>query len=145
LGFLIKELPLLLRLAGLAQIILALASVAIPILLKWKQELHKTSPLIRNIFYTYSVYIFAINIWFGIISMAFSAELTDQSSLATSITLFTALYWLGRVAVQFIFGAAEGRPRGGWFTLGEMVLWILFIALALVYTLAALHNLKWSV
>lgn len=139
---LIKELPSLIRLAGIAQVILALASIAIPFLLKWKQELHQTSSLIRNIFYTYSVYIFTINIWFGIISIIFPAELADQGPLAASITLFIALYWLGRLGVQFIFGAAEGRPKGLLFTIGEITLWTLFAGLSFVYVLAALHNLN---
>lgn len=102
----------------------------------------KVNGLIRNIFYTYSVYIFAINIWFGIISMVMPHELSNRSGLAAAVSIFIALYWLGRVLVQFSFGKAAGRPTGLIFTLGEIALWLLFLLLTAVYTFAACYNLN---
>ncbi len=139
---LISYLPMLVHLAGVAQILLALFSVAIPFVLKWKMEMAKVNHLIRNIFYTYSVYIFAINIWFGIVSAFMPFELCNKSSLAAAVTVFIALYWLGRVLVQFSFGKAPGRPSGIIFTVGEIILWLLFILLTAVYGFAAGYNLN---
>lgn len=139
---LITALPRLIFFAGIAQLLLALGSIAIPFVLKWKEEMLKVNALIRNIFYTYSVYIFATNVWFGIISMCMPEELCNQSGLAIAVTAFTALYWWGRVGIQFSFGKAGGRPSGLIFTLAEIALWLLFLALALVYTLAALYNTR---
>lgn len=127
--------------AGAAQLVLALGSIAIPFLLKWKEEMQKVQPLIRSIFYTYSVYIFSVNIWFGVISMLMPDALCKGDALAGAVTVFAALYWLGRVAIQFVFGKAEGRPSGILFLIAEIGLWALFIALSLVYSLAALLNL----
>jgi hypothetical protein len=139
---LISSLPMMLHLAGVAQILLALFSIAIPFVLKWKEEMKKVNGLIRNIFYTYSVYIFAINVWFGIVSACMPFQLSNKSGLAAAVTLFIALYWLGRVLVQFSFGKAAGRPVGLIFTLGEIALWLLFIVLTFVYGLAAAYNLN---
>src|ERR1700761_9349948 len=108
----IQYLASLIYFSGIAQITLALFSIAIPFVLKWKAEMQKVNTLIRNIFYTYSVYIFATNIWFGIISIYFSNQLKDKSNLSFAITAFIALYWWGRVLVQFVFGKAEGKPEG---------------------------------
>jgi len=136
----LKHLPQWLWAAGIVQLALALGSIAIPFLLRWKEEMAKVNGLIRSIFYTYSVYIFATNIWFGLISVCIPRQLAGASPLALATTIFIALYWWGRVAVQFRFGRAPGRPAGLFFTLGEIVLWLLFLALAAVYTLAACHN-----
>jgi hypothetical protein len=137
-----SSLPRLIFLAGLAQVLLALFSIVIPFVLKWKEEMTKVNGLIRNIFYTYSVYIFAINVWFGIVSITLSNELCNQSGLAAAVSIFIALYWLGRVLVQFSFGKAAGRPTGLIFTIGEIALWLLFLLLTIVYTFAACYNLN---
>lgn len=78
----------------------------------------------------------------GIVSAMIPATLCDRAPLATAVTVFTALYWWGRVGIQFRFGKAEGRPGGLFFTLAEVALWLLFLALSLVYTFAACYNLK---
>ena len=132
-------------LAGIAQLVLSAGSIAIPFLLNWKSEMAKVSPLIKNIFYTYSVYIFLTNVWFGIVSICLPHELVNNSSLAGFLTAFIAVYWWGRVGVQFTFGKAEGRPTGLIFTLGEVTLWLLFLALSIVYTTAALYNFGFNI
>ncbi len=138
---LITHLPQLVLWAGIAQLLLALGSIAIPFVLQWKQEMRKVNALTRNVFYTYSVYIFATNVWLGICSIALSSELCNRSGLAIAVTIFTALYWWGRVIIQFRFGKAEGRPKGSLFVVAEIALWLLFLSLSLVYSVAALHNL----
>jgi hypothetical protein len=137
-----SSLPNLIFLAGLAQLLLALFSIVIPFVLKWKEEMAKVNGLIRNIFYTYSVYIFGINVWFGIVSMLMPHELSNRSGLAAAVSIFIALYWLGRVLVQFSFGKAVGRPTGLISTIGEIALWLLFLLLTMVYTFTACYNLN---
>lgn len=136
-------LPTVIYFAGWAQLVLALCSIAIPIVLRWNEEMKKVSALMRSIFATYSVYIFGTNIWFGVVSILYAEELVSGSGLATSLTVFITLYWLVRVLVQFIFGKAEGRPIGWFFTFAEWGLWLLFLALTLVYGYAAALNLSW--
>ena len=43
--------------AGIGQVVLALGSVAIPRVLKWKEEVVKLRPLIRQLFWTYASFI----------------------------------------------------------------------------------------
>lgn len=127
--------------AGLAQVALAAASIAVPFALKWREGLAPVSALIRYMFYTYAVYIFSINVWFGVVSIVMPQILVGGSPLALAVTTFISLYWWARVALQFVFGRAEGRPQGLFFTLGEIGLWTLFLGLAIIYSAATLRNL----
>lgn len=136
----LPSLSTLIFLSGIAQVVLSLGSIAIPFILNWRSEMTKVNVLIRNIFYTYSVYILMTNIWFGTISICLPDVLVSPSPLSAAVTIFIALYWWGRVGVQFLFGQADGRPSGIIYSLGEVVLWLLFIVLSIVYTWAALHN-----
>lgn len=123
----------LLKLSGIAQIVLVLGSLAIPKLLNWKGELQNTSKLIRQIFWNYAAYIAGINFFFGIISVIATDELLNKSILAASLTLFIFLYWLTRILVQFFYFDTSGAPKGFIYKAGECILVALFIALTGVY------------
>lgn len=131
-------------LAGLAQIALALGSLAIPGILKWRAELAKVQPLIKQMFWTYAAYILVINICFGLLSVFNFRELTDGSTLAVLVNGFIALYWFSRVLVQFLYFDRKHFPGGFWNKLGEVVLVLLFIFLSAVYSLAFYFNYKHS-
>lgn len=100
---LINYLPAGLFLSGLAQLVLVVASLAIPKVLGWKAELAKVQPLIRQMFWTYAAYILVINGCFGLLSVVAIDELLSRSFLAQVITGFIAVYWISRVLVQFLF------------------------------------------
>ena len=108
------------RLAGLAQILLVIGSLAIPKILNWKMELERVKPLIKQMFWTYAVYILIINLSFGLLSVWDYRELLNGSALATIITGFIAIYWLSRLLVQFLYFDREsfqldfGTRRARW-------------------------------
>src|ERR1700712_2557969 len=108
--------------AGLAQIALAVGSLAIPRILKWKVELSKVHPLIKQMFWVYAAYIFVINICFGVVSVLAAPDLTDGSNLAAVLTGFIAVYWISRVLIQFFYFDRTNFPNGGWNRFGEAVL-----------------------
>lgn len=93
----------LIQLAGIAQITLALGSISIPKLLNWHAELLKPSVLIKQMFWTYAVYILVINTSFGLVSVFASRDLSDRSDLATMLTGFIAVYWISRLSIQFFY------------------------------------------
>lgn len=129
-------------LAGLAQVALAVGSLAIPQILKWRAELSKVRVLIKKMFWTYAAYIFAVNLSFGILSLFAYRELTNGSKLATIITGFIAVYWISRVAVQFLYFDRSDFPTGKWHKAGEIVLVSVFIFLSVVYSWAFYLNYK---
>ncbi len=132
----------LIQLAGIAQITLALGSILIPKLLNWRAELLKPSVLIKQMFWTYAVYILVINISFGLISVFASHDLSDGSDLATMVTGFIAVYWISRLSIQFFYLDRHAFPKGKLYTIGEALLVFVFITLSAVYTFAFIYNLN---
>lgn len=132
----------LIRLAGLAQIILAIGSLAIPRVLAWRAELAKVRPLIKQMFWTYAAYIFAINLSFGLVSIYCYRELTSGSRLAVLINGFIAVYWISRVGIQFMYFDRSDFPTGKWNKLGEILLVALFITLSVIYSIGFYFNCK---
>jgi len=126
--------------AGLAQITLAIGSLAIPGILKWRTELAKVQPLIKQMFWTYAGYIFVINLCFGSLSLFDLKEITNGTTLAMLLTGFIALYWVSRVLIQFFYFDRANFPKGFWNTFAEIILVTLFIFLSVVYSLTFYIN-----
>lgn len=129
-------------LAGVAHIALSLGSLLIPRLLSWKQHLSSLPNLYRQMFWVYATYTFGTNIFFGIISITSSRELINDSSLSASITAFIALYWIGRVLIQFIYFDRKSAPSGTVYVIGEIALVTLFILFSLIYSYAFYINIQ---
>lgn len=128
------KLPILiLQLAGVSQIIMALGSLVLPRLLNWKQGLSKSPILLRQMFWVYAAYIFATNIWLGLVSLLFPKTLLEGGSIAGAFLIYACLYWLSRVGLQFFYFDKSHVPKGFWYRIGEIALDTNFILLALVY------------
>src|SRR5436190_13164861 len=93
--------PLLIVLAGIGQLLLAGASLALPRVLHWHEQTAKLRPLTRQIFWTYAAYIWTTNVSFGLLSVIGPDWLLDQSPLAVAVTGFITLYWGARLVIQF--------------------------------------------
>jgi len=118
--------------AGIGQLLLAMASLAIPIVLEWRKKTRMLDPLTRQVFWTYAGYIWAFNLSFGLLSTFFSSLLLDASSLAIVVCGFISLYWGVRLAIQFTsFG--KHAPTGMRFKIAEALLILLFLFLTWVY------------
>jgi hypothetical protein len=73
-------------LAGVGQLGLAIASLAIPRLLDWRADVAQLRPLTRQVFWTYAGYIWFTNLCFGLVSTFGPARLLDRSSVAMMVT-----------------------------------------------------------
>jgi hypothetical protein len=127
-------------LAGAGQLCVVLGSVAIPKLLDWRRELMRLEPLTRQVFWTYAAYILATNLFFATVSLFASRALVDRSPLAAALTTFMALYWAGRLAIQFLFFHRSGAPDTLSFRMAEVLLACGFTFFTAVYSYAALAN-----
>ena len=125
-------------LAGLGQLALALASLAIPRVLRWREETAKLRPLTRQVFWTYAAYIVSFHVAFGLLSALAPERLLDRTPLARMVAGFIAAYWGVRLSLQFFCFDRSERPRGavGW--LSEAALVALFAFLTVVYAIVAL-------
>ena len=133
------SLELLVRLAGIGQLVLVAASpFLIPRLLHWHAELALLRPLTRQIFWTYAAYILCFNLAFGLLSSFAPALLLDRSPLAIAVSGFIAGYWVVRILVQFFYYDRSAAPPGAIYVVGEWLLVGLFTYLSLVYLIVAL-------
>ncbi len=119
--------------AGVAQLILVVASLAIPRLLGWRGDLAKLRPLTRQVFWTYAGYIWVTNLSFGLLSTMAPRLLLDRSPLAGFVCGFIAVYWAARVVIQFAYFDRTEVPEGLFFVVGETALVTLFASLTIVY------------
>jgi hypothetical protein len=119
--------------AGLGQLILVVASLAIPRVLRWPEDLARLRPLTRQVFWTYAGYIWVTNLSFGLVSAFAPRWLLDRTPLAGAVCGFIATYWGARVVIQFAYFDRSDAPRGLRYTLGEAALVVLFVGLTLVY------------
>jgi hypothetical protein len=120
--------------AGMAQLILVVASLAIPRWLNWKGELANLRPLTRQVFWTYAGYIWVTNLSFGLVSTLSPQVLLDRSPLAGWVCGFIAVYWGARVVIQFAYFDRTDAPKGWFFSVGEAALVTLFVGLTIVYS-----------
>jgi hypothetical protein len=134
----IMALPTLILAAGIGQIVLILASLAIPRVLRWRDETAKLRPITRQVFWTYAGYIWGTNLCFGLLSTFGPGLLLDHSPLAGVVTAFMATYWAARLIIQFTGLDRSDAPPGLQFKLAEAALVSLFLFLTLVYTSAFL-------
>lgn len=131
-------------LAGLGQLALVVGSLAIPRVLRWQEELAPISnPLIRQVFWVYSIYIWTTNLCFGLISALAPGWLLKRDPLGSCVCGFIALYWTSRVFIQIFYFDRSQVPDRFIFKVGEVALMGLFIALSLIYGFATLYNLGW--
>jgi hypothetical protein len=126
-------------LAGVAQLGIAASSILIPRLLGWREETSRLKPLTRQVFWTYASYILGFHVAFGLLSLLAPAALLDGSLLARSVSAFIAVYWLVRLALQFLAfdrSVAVGRPL---FRFAEAAYVSTFAYLVLVYAATAVR------
>ncbi len=120
-------------LAGVGQLGLALASLAIPRVLGWRDELGKLRPLTRQVFWTYAAYIWVTNVCFGLVSALAPVWLLDGSPLSRALAAYITVYWGARLLVQFFYFDRSAAPAGKLFVIAEIGLITLFAALTLTY------------
>ena len=128
--------------AGLGQLLLVFASLAIPKTLKWGEDTSKLRPLTRQVFWTYAGYIWMTNLSFALVSMLSPESLVDHTFLAKALTSYIFVYWLVRVIIQFTWFDRSDAPQGAIFFIAEVLLDCLFIALVVVYGWAVIANLN---
>jgi hypothetical protein len=120
-------------LAGIAQLLLAASSLAIPFVLRWREETARLKPLTRQVFWTYAGYIWGAHVAFGLLSAISPGLLLDRTPLAASVCGFIATWWAARLAIQFVLFDRSARPPGAVYAIAEWALVALFLANASIY------------
>jgi hypothetical protein len=134
-----KELlPTLIFLAGVGQLGILIASALVPFQLNWKTELAVLSRLHRQMYWIYGAYVVLAIAAFGLICLFNADELANGSGLARGVCGYIAIFWGGRLALQWVLDV-EGHLSTWWLRLGYHLLTILFATFTLLFGFAALR------
>jgi hypothetical protein len=104
----------LLWLAGLVQVAIASANLFLPEKLKYRENLSRVSPIVRQIFVVHSVYIVAVVLLFAALTFGFAGELASGHGLGRFLAASIALFWLFRAPVQLLYYDATLRKENRW-------------------------------
>ncbi len=121
--------------AGVVQLFIASANFVLPSMLHYRENLEKVAPIIRQIFHVHCFFIVLVLLGFAAICFGYPDELCGKTSLGRFMSGFLALFWLLRVAIQFVYYDSSIKRQN---RLGNFVFTVSFIYLAAVFTAAFL-------
>ena len=107
----------------------------------WYNDIKKLKPLNQEIAKTYGRYIQGLNFSFGLISILFTDDLKNRTSLAVALTGLIAAYWTGKVITQFAYYPMYNIPKKKIFKVGVVLMNTMFIAFSLIFVLLFISNL----
>jgi hypothetical protein len=125
--------------AGIGQLAVLIASAVVPFRLNWRGELQCLSRLHRQMYWVYGGYIVLSIVAFAALSILNSSELASGSALARGFCAYVAVFWGIRVGLQAVFDVKD-HVTTWWLKAGYFVLTLIFTALTVVYTWAALSG-----
>jgi len=132
-----RSLLVLLWLAGLVQVAIASANLFLPAKLKYRENLARVSPIIRQIFVVHSVYIVGVVLLFAVATFGFAEELASGHGLGRFLAVAIAVFWLVRAPVQLLYYDATLRKENRW---GDVVFTAAALFLAVTYGTASLSH-----
>ena len=132
-----------LQLAGWFLVILCLASFWIPKALGWKEKLAGLTPLMKELWWTYAIYVWGSHVFFAVMALGYRDWLLGGGGAAAAMAGFICLWWSVRLYLQFFgFDLAEVAD-----TLlnriAKHLLTLLFMALVIVFGALVAWNLGW--
>jgi hypothetical protein len=123
-------------LAGLAQFGMVAVGSQVPRVFRWKEDLARLGPANRRLFWVYGLFIVMANVGFGVLSLAYAAEIAAGKGLAGGFALFTGLYWAARLAVQYLAFDTPDWPQEGRQPLAKHGLGLVVLLMSGVYLAA---------
>lgn len=94
-------------LGGLAHLAILSAGLVMTKVLKWREELPRINELSQHVIWTHAAYVWFTIMFFGLVSVLFSADLSSPSRLGGCLNLFIALFWGARLIIQFFYFDAK--------------------------------------
>ncbi|MGB6220850.1 hypothetical protein [Haloferula sp.] len=132
-----------LHIGGWSLVALCFGSFWIPKALKWREKLAGLTPLMRELWWTYSIYVWGSHVFFAVLALGFGDWLMAGSGAATAMCTFMLLWWGVRLWLQF-FGFDLSEVEGSRFNrVAKHLLTLLFVGLVLLYAGLVFWNLGW--
>ena len=132
-----------LLIGGWSLVALSIASFWIPKALGWREKLTGLTPLMRELWWTYSIYVWSSHVFFAVLALGFGDWLMDGSGAAMAMCIFMLLWWAVRLWLQF-FGFDLREIEGSIINrVAKHMLTLLFISLVVLYATLLCWNAGW--
>lgn len=129
--------------AGCSLATLSIASFWIPKTLGWREKLAGLTPLMRELFWTYSVYVWSSHVLFTVLTLGFGEWLMGGTGAAMAMNAFMLLWWSVRLYLQF-FGFDLSEIKASRFNrIAKHLLTLLFAGLVVLFAGLLCWNLGW--
>jgi hypothetical protein len=122
----------LLLVTGLGQLALALGSLLLPRLLRWREQTARLEPLTRAVFWVYAGYILGTNLCLGGVTTFAPDLLLDRSPLARLVAGYAFFYWGARLLIQCVWFRGLA-PKGRGYALADLAVTLGFLLWTAVY------------
>jgi len=132
-----------LMIGGWSLVALSIGSLWIPKALGWREKLAGLTPLMRELWWTYSIYVWSSHVFFAVLALAFGDWLLGGSGAAMAMCAFMLLWWAVRLWLQF-FGFDLREIEGSVMNrVAKQVLTLLFVGLVVLYAGLLCWNAGW--
>jgi hypothetical protein len=128
------RMALLIRIAGLVQLLILAANVALPRRLALDDQLPRLAPIVRQMLLVHWGYILYAVLFFASLCLAFPADLAGASALGRALSTGLALFWLPRAVLQVAYYDRGFTRRH---RIGHLLFVAAFVYLGGVFALAA--------
>lgn len=122
--------------AGGVHLIIAASNFVLPRKLKYRENLSRVSPIVRQIFVVHSIYILIVLLLFAALCLFFAPDLAGGSPLGRFLSGSMAAFWLLRIPLQLFFYDGELRRENRAL---DVAYTFAVTSLAIVFTVAALR------
>lgn len=130
-------------LGGGSLVVLCVASLWIPKALGWREKLAGLTPLMRELWWTYSIYVWSSHVFFAVLTLGFGDWLLSRTGAATAMSTFMLLWWSVRLWLQF-FGFDLSEVKGcAANRVAKHLLTLLFIGLVVLFGALLGWNAGW--
>ena len=112
-------------------------------MLGWREKLAHLTPLMRELWWTYALYIWGSHVFFAVLALGFGDWLMGGTGPAIAMCTFILLWWTIRLWLQF-FGFDLSEVQGGLaHRIAKHLLTLLFIGLVALFGTLLCWNLGW--
>lgn len=132
-----------LLIGGCSLAALSIASFWIPKALGWREKLVGLTPLMRELWWTYSIYVWGSHVFFAVLTLGFGDWLMGGTGSALAMNAFMLLWWSVRLWLQF-FGFDFGEIKATCSNrIAKHLLTLLFGGLVTLFAALLCWNLGW--
>lgn len=130
-------------LGGYSLALLSIASFWIPKALGWREKLAPLTPLMRELFLTYSLYVWSSHVFFAVMTLGFGDWLMSGTSAAIAMNGFMLFWWSVRLYLQFFGFDLSEIKRSRFNCIAKHLLTLLFTGLVVLFAGLLCWNMGW--